>query len=187
MEFKAHIRQLEHSRKWFTKLRGALFMEAAQENRDTLAPLSKRYRLTQEEAKAIPKNVQQYLEELEKELALCKNKKKKEILIKFQKQTKKHLKNLTVPILTVMMDKKSKTFIPHRTNNFLETSFRSDKSLIRRQTGRSKLPREFGSVGALLPYYESMKEHRTFRPFFEDAEKLAKEFARLTENDWKIE
>jgi hypothetical protein len=187
MEFKAHIRQLEYSRKWFTKLRGALFMEAAQENRDTLAPLSKRYRLTQEEAKAIPKNIQQYLEELEKELALCKNKKKKEILIKFHKQTKKHLKNLTVPILTVMMDKKSKTFIPHRTNNFLETSFRSDKSLIRRQTGRSKLPREFGSVGALLPYYESMKEHRTFRPFFEDAEKLAKEFARLTENDWKIE
>ena len=44
-EFKAHIRQLEYSRKWFIKLRGALFMEVAQENRDTLAPLSKRYRL----------------------------------------------------------------------------------------------------------------------------------------------
>ena len=187
MSFKAHIRQLEYSRKWFTKLRGALFMEATQENRDTLAPLSKRYRLTQEEAKAIPKNIQHYLKELKEELTLCKNKKKKETLIKFQNQTKKYHKNLIVPIQTVMIDKKSKTFIPYRTNNFLETSFRSDKSLIRRQTGRSKLPLEFGSIGALLPYYESMKEHKTFRPFFEDAGKLTEEFARLTENDWRMD
>ena len=107
-------------------------------------------------------------------------------MIKFQKQTKKHCKNLTVPILTVKINKKPKTYIPYRTNNFLETSFRSDKSLIRRQTGRSKLPREFGSVGALLPYYESMKKHKTFRFFFDDAEKLAKEFARIAENDWRI-
>lgn len=185
-EFKAHSRQLEYSRKWFIKLRGALFMEVAQENRDTLAPLSKRYRLTHEEAKAIPKNIQQYLEELKNELALCKNKKKRGILIKFQKQTKKYHKNLTVPILTVMIDEKTKIIIPHRTNNFLETSFRSDKSIIRRQTGRSKLPREFGSVGALLPYYKSMKQHRTFRYFFDDAKKLAEEFAKLTENDLKI-
>jgi hypothetical protein len=185
-EFKAHIRQLEYSRKWFIKLRGALFMEVAQENRDTLAPLSKRYRLTQEEAKAIPKNIQQYLEELKNELALCKNKKKRETLIKFQKQTKKYHKNLTVPVLTVMIDEKTKIYIPYRTNNFLETSFRSDKSIIRRQTGRSKLPREFGSVGALLPYYNSMKQHRTFRHFFDDAKKLAEEFAKLTENDLSI-
>ena len=185
-EFKAHIRQLEYSRKWFIKLRGALFMEVAQENRDTLAPLSKRYRLTQEEAKAIPKNIQQYLEELKNELALCKNKKKRETLVKFQKQTKKYHKNLTVPVLTVMIDGKTKIFIPYRTNNFLETSFRSDKSIIRRQTGRSKLPREFGSVGALLPYYNSMKQHRIFRHFFDDAKKLAEEFAKLTENDFSI-
>jgi len=187
LEFKAHIRQLDYSRKWFTKLRGALFMEAAQEDRDTLAPLSRRYRLTQEEAKAIPKNIQQYLKELKEELALCKNKKKEEILARFQKQTEKYRNNLTVPILTAMIGKKSKTLIPYRTNNFLETSFRSDKSLIRRQTGRSKLPREFGSIGALLPYYESMKEHRTFRHLFEDAEKLTGEFARLTENDWWVD
>jgi len=185
-EFRAHIRQLEYSRKWFIKLRGALFMEVAQENRDTLAPLSKRYRLTQEEAKAIPKNIQQYLEELKSELALCKNKKKSETLIKFQKQTKKYHKNLTVPVLTVMIDEKTKIYIPYRTNNFLETSFRSDKSIIRRQTGRSKLPREFGSVGALLPYYKSMKQHSTFRHFFDDAKKLAEEFAKLTENDLSI-
>ncbi len=169
--------------KWFIKLRGALFMEVAQENRDTLAPLSKRYRLTQEEAKAIPKNIQQYLEELKNELALCKNKKKRETLIKFQKQTKKYHKNLTVPVLTVMIDEKTKIFIPYRTNNFLETSFRSDKSIIRRQTGRSKLPREFGSVGALLPYYKSMKNHRMFQHFFDDAKKLAKEFANFTKTD----
>jgi len=55
-------------------------MEAAQETRDTLAPLSKRYRLTQEEAKAIPKNIQQYLQELKEKLVLCKNKKNKETL-----------------------------------------------------------------------------------------------------------
>jgi len=185
-EFKAHIRQLEYSRKWFIKLRGALFMEIAQENRDTLAPLSKRYRLTQEEAKEIPKNIQQYMEELKNELALCKNKKKRETLLKFQKQTKKYQKNLRVPVLTVMRDKKTKIFIPYRTNNFLETSFRSDKSIIRRQTGRSKLPREFGSVGALLPYYKSMKQHRTFRHFFDDAKKLAEEFAKLTDKDLSI-
>jgi hypothetical protein len=186
-EFKANIRQLEYSRKWFTKLRGALFMEAAQENRDTLAPLSKRYRLTQEEAKAIPKNIQQYLKELKEELVLCKNKKKKKTLIKFQKQSKKYHKNLTVPILTVMIDEKTKIFIPYRTNNFLETSFRSDKTIIRRQTGRSKLPREYSSVGALLPYYKSMKDHRTFRHFFDDATKLAEEFAKLTDNYWGIQ
>ncbi|MHA2060241.1 MAG: hypothetical protein ACW976_05645 [Candidatus Ranarchaeia archaeon] len=187
MEFKAHIRQLDYSRKWFTKLRGALFMEAVQEHRDALAPLSKRYRLTQEEAKAMPKNIQRYLKELKEELSLCRNREKKEILMKFHKQTEKYHNNLTVPILTVMIDKKPKTYIPCRTNNFLETSFRSDKSLIRRQTGRSKLPREFGSVGALLPYYESMKAHKTFRLFFEDSEKLTREFARLTENDRGIE
>jgi hypothetical protein len=85
-----------------------------------------------------------------------------------------------------MIDEKTKIIIPHRTNNFLETSFRSDKSIIRRQTGRSKLSREFGSVGALLPYYKSMKQHRTFRYFFDDAKKLAEEFAKLTENDLKF-
>ena len=128
----------------------------------------------------IPNNIQQYLNELKEELILCKNKKKKETLIKFQKQTKKYHKNLAIPILTVMIDGKTKIFIPYRTNNFLETSFRSDKTIIRRQTGRSKLPREFGSVGALLPYYKSMKKHATFRHFFDDAKKLAEEFAMLT-------
>jgi len=31
-----------------------------------------------------------------------------------------------------------------------------------------------------------MKQHRTFRHFFDDAKKLAKEFARLTANDLSI-
>jgi hypothetical protein len=185
-KFRANIRQLEYLQKWFIKLRGTLFMEAEQESRDALAPLSKRYRLTQEEANAIPKNIQQYLEEVKKELALCKNIKKKEFLTKFQKQTKKYQKNLAVPILTLMIDGKAEMFIPYRTNNFLETSFRSDKTIIRRQTGRSKLPREFGSVGALLPYFKSMKNHRTFQHFFDDTKKLAKEFANLIENDFNI-
>ena len=86
----------------------------------------------------------------------------------------------------ILLNRCFQIFIPHRTNNFLETSFRSDKSIIRRQTGRSKLPREFGSVGALLPYYKSMKQHRIFRHFFDDAKKLAEEFAKLTENDLSI-
>ena len=135
----------------------------------------------------LPKNNQQHLKELKEELVLFKNKKKKETLIKFQKQTEKYHKNLTVPVLTVMIDEKTKIFIPYRTNNFLETSFRLDKTIIRRQTGRSKLPREFSSVGALLPYYKSMKGHRTFRHFFDDATKLVEEFAKLTENYWGIQ
>ena len=31
-----------------------------------------------------------------------------------------------------------------------------------------------------------MKQHRTFRHFFDDAKKLAEEFAKLTENDLSI-
>ncbi len=184
--FKMHVCQLEYSRRWFMKLRGTLFMETKQEDRDVLAPLSKRYQLTQEEAKAIPGNIAQYLEELKKELKLCKNKKKKETLTYFQEQAEKYHKNLIVPTLTVTIDSETKTFTSPRTNNFMESSFRGDKSLIRRQTGRSKLPREFGSVGALLPYYNSMKKHRTFRPLFDDAKKLADEFAGFSKDDCKI-
>ena len=184
--FELKVRQLEYSRKWFTRLRGALFMETAQEDRDTLAPLSKRYQLTHEEAKNIPKNIEQYLAELDKELAHCKNKQRQAILIRLQKQTKKHHQNLIVPTLTVMIDGKTKMFISPRTNNFLESSFRTDKSHIRRQTGRSKVPREFGSVGDLMPYYNSMKTHKTFKPFFDNAKMLAEEFAKLSGDDSQI-
>lgn len=185
-EFKKHVCLLEYSRKWFTKLRGVLFMETLQENRDALAPLSKKYQLTQEEASEIPKNIKLYIEKVKKEIARCKNKDKREILIKFRKQTEKYQQNLTVPTLTVTINGKTKTFIPPRTNNFLESSFRGDKSTIRRQTGRSKLPREFGAVGDLLPYYKSMRTHRTFKAFFDDKKRLANEFAKLFEDDWKI-
>lgn len=185
-DFKAHIRLLEYSRKWFAKLRGTLFMEAAQESRDNLAPLSKRYQLTRDEAKKIPKKITQYLKQLNKELRCCKDNDKKEILNRFKKQTKKYRANLTVPILKVAVDGKSKVYVTIRTNNFLELSFRCEKSHIRRQTGRSKLPKEFGSVGALLPYYKSMIEHKMFSHLFADPKKLAEEFSKLFENSWKM-
>jgi len=41
-------------------------------------------------------------------------------------------------------------------------------------------------VRAFLSYYKSIKQHRTFRHFFDDAKKLAEEFAKLTENDLSI-
>lgn len=186
-ELKQRVRQLDYSKKWFAKLRGALFMGATQENRDTLAPLSKRYGLTQEEASKIPNNIESYRKELKNEIACLNSKEnKKQILSKFQKQVEKHQKNLKVPFITVAIDGETRIIIPPRTNNFLESSFRKDKATIRRQTGRSKLPREFGSVGALLPFYSSMKTHKTFKPYFENKEMLAKEFAKLAEDEWKI-
>lgn len=184
--FKENVRKLVYSQKWFKKLRGALFMESTQENRDSLAPLSKRYQLTQEEASEIPKNIEQFLGKVTNEIDLCKNKEKREILIRLKKQTEKHHQNLKVPTLTVIINGETKTVIPCRTNNFLESSYRGDKSTIRRQTGRSKLPREFNSVGALLPYYKSMRKHPTYKALFDDKKLLAKEFAKLFEDDWKI-
>jgi len=46
-------------------------------------------------------------------------------------------------------------------------------------TGRSKLPKEFGSIGALLPYYLSMKNHQLFKVIFQDNKKLSEEFSKL--------
>ena len=78
------------------------------------------------------------------------------------------------------------TLIPERTNNCLESFFRLVKALLRRNTGRSALTKEFASVGTLLPYYVSMKDHKTFRHIFEDEQKLIHEFALITANKWKL-
>ncbi|MGA1825645.1 MAG: hypothetical protein ACMUIP_13380 [bacterium] len=56
-EFKQEVSILRYSRKWFNKLRGALFLGTIHEKRDALAPLSTRYRLTEEEARLIPQNL----------------------------------------------------------------------------------------------------------------------------------
>ncbi len=61
----------------------------------------------------------------------------------------------------------------------METQFRYAKSSLRRCTGRSKLPKEFGSVGALLPYYLAMRAHPSFKEIFKDDQKLADEFAKI--------
>lgn len=185
-EFKSTVRRLEFSRKWFTRLRGVLFMGSKQKKRDALAPLSTRYRLTESEAKTIPKNIKRYLKELEKQIATCSQKEKKNILARFKNQTEKYEENLKVPTLTLTVNGELKTFIFPRTNNFLETFFRLIKALIRRQTGRSKLPREFVSVGHLLPFYQSMREHKTFKPVFDNENRLAEEFAQLTAQDYTV-
>jgi len=47
--------------------------------------------------------------------------------------------------------------------NLLIYSVVKIKSLLLRDTGRSALTRKLASVGALLPYYVSMKNHKTFK------------------------
>ncbi|MBW1822682.1 MAG: hypothetical protein JRI92_13195 [Deltaproteobacteria bacterium] len=60
------------------------------------------------------------------------------------------------------------------------------KSLLRRNTGRSALTKEFASVGALLPYYVSMKNHKTFKSIFEDEDRLSEEFAAIIKDKCAI-
>ncbi len=53
--FKRSIRYLEYIKKWFSKLRGVLYLEGQMKDLDSLlAPLSKRYDLSEDEALSIP-------------------------------------------------------------------------------------------------------------------------------------
>lgn len=185
-QFKKSVRMLKFARKWFTKLRGVLLLGSLQDKQDPLAPLSKKYQLTEEEAKAIPQNINKFLEEVEAAIPLCKNPEQVEILIKFRNQTKKYQNNLKIPLIAVLVAGVVKTIIPSRTNNCLESFFRLIKALLRRNTGRSALTKEFSSVGALLPYYISMKNHKRFKSIFENEDKLIEEFAAINKNKWKI-
>jgi len=192
-KFKSSIRYLEYVKKWFSKLRGVLYLEGQTKDLDSLlAPLSKRYHLSEEEALSIPRKLTDYVEELKNELSNlnpqpnnCKNLVQTEVLKKFQKQLEKHRKNLHVPIVITEIDGKEVKLIPPRTNNCLESFFRFVKALIRRCTGRSKLPKEFGSIGALLPYYLSMRDHKTFGIVF-NGDKLIEEFSDLFKNHWQL-
>lgn len=186
-QFQKLVRMLKFARKWFTKLRGVLLLGSLQDKQDPLAPLSKRYKLTEEEAKAIPQNINKYLEEIEAAISLCKNSDKVNILIKFRDQTKKYQNNLKIPLITVLVAGVVKTIIPSRTNNCLESFFRLIKALLRRNTGRSALTKEFSSVGALLPYYISMKNHKTFKSIFESEDRLIEEFATINKDKWNIQ
>lgn len=184
-KFRKSIRHLEYLKNWFNKLRGALFLEAKTDDQETqLAPLSKRYRLTEEEARSIPKRLTDYIQELNDELSHCKNPDKKSVVERFRKQVQKYQKNLYVPTLTSNIDGSEIRLIPPRTNNYIECFFRLVKSLIRRCTGRSKLSKEFGSIGALLPYYLSMKNHQIFCSIFTDVRVLSEEFAKLFTQQW---
>ncbi len=178
-KFRKSIKLLKFSRKWFAKLRGVLMLGILQDKQDPLAPLSKRYKLTEEEARSIPKNIKSFLKQIELEISSCKNLERVKILTRFRKQTKKYQDNLKIPLIVLTVGGVEKTIIPPRTNNCLESFFRLIKSLLRRNTGRSVLTKEFASVGALLPYYVSMKNHKTFKSIFEDEEKLIEEFATI--------
>jgi len=65
-QFKKSVKMLKFARKWFKKLRAVLLLGTLQDKQDPFAPLSKRYQLTEEQAKAIPKNIKGFLEEVEK-------------------------------------------------------------------------------------------------------------------------
>lgn len=182
-EFKQTISLLKYSRKWFNRLRGTLFFGTYEDTNDALAPLSKRYRLTPEEAKRIPKKIELYIEVLNQELSNCRNSEKKTILTRLKKQIEKHKDNLHIPIIETSIDGKNKKIIPPRTNNFMESFFRLIKCLLRRNTGRSAVTKEFGSIGALLPFYVSMSTHETFKDIFDDEQKLTEEFASLATDD----
>ncbi|MCP4364439.1 MAG: hypothetical protein GY800_04000 [Planctomycetes bacterium] len=183
--FRKALRSLEFGRKWFDKLRAVLFLEAQLEEDRPLAPLSKQYRLTAEEAKRIPLRLSGFLNSVKRDLMHCKHSDRKAFLENLKKQIEKYRGNLHVPLLSVNIDGKEVFFVPPRTNNCLESIFRLVKTLLRRCTGRSKLPKEFGSIGATLTYYLLMKDHPTFREIFNDDRKLTEEFAKLFVKSWQ--
>ena len=123
-KFRSSICHLEYVKKWFIKLRGVLYLEGQMKDIDSLlAPLSKRYHLSAEEAFSIPQRLTDYVEELKNELSnlnlrpdTCKNSVQTEVLKRFQKRLEKHRKDLHVPIVTTEIDGKKVKLIPPRTN-----------------------------------------------------------------------
>jgi len=185
MGFRKALHQLKYAHKWFNKLRAVLFLESQREDDRPLAPLSKQYRLTIEEAKRLPQRVNGFLKSLNRELSCCRHQARKTFLENLKGQIEKYRNNLHVPILSITSNGKEILVAPPRTNNCMEAMFRIVKSLLRRCSGRSKLPSEFGSVGALLPYYLSMENHVTFKAIFNNDKRLVEEFAKLFVCQWQ--
>ncbi len=183
--FRKALRQLEYAHKWFNKLRAVLFLQAQMEDEKPLAPLSKKYSLTEQEANSIPQRLEDFLRVVKLELSTCKHPARRAFLKNLEKQVQKHQDNLVVPIIAVTINAKQTLLVPPRTNNCLESLFRFVKCLLRRCSGRSKLAKEFGSVGALLPYYMSMRNHPSFGEIFNDDRNLTEEFAKLFVNQWQ--
>ena len=177
--FRKSLRHLEYAHKWFNKLRAVLYLEGQADADKDLAPLSKNYRLTVEEAKKIPLRLRGFLHSVKHALSRCHHPARRDFLEKLQDQVEKYRVNLHVPIIPITLNGKEVLVVPPRTNNCMETQFRYVKSSLRRCTGRSKLPKEFGSVGALLPYYLTMRAHPSFRTIFQDDQTLADEFAKI--------
>ena len=177
--FRKALRQLEYAYKWFNKLRAILFLQSQIKDDRTLAPLSKQYRLTSAEAEMLPKRLNVFLISLKRELQRCKHPYRIAFLKKLRNQVEKYQGNLHVSILLVTIDGKETLLVPPRTNNHLERLFRFIKCLLRRCSGHSKLSKEFGSIGALLPYYLMMRDHPLFRDVFNDDRIIAEEFAKL--------
>jgi len=183
--FKRSIRQLEYAHKWFNKLRAVLFLSSQIQDDTDLAPLSKQYRLTTAEAKSLPQRLKGFLKSVKRERNCCKHPARIAFLENLKDQVEKYQNNLHVPILSITIDGKEIILVPPRTNNYLESLFRSIKSRLRRCSGRSKLPKEFGSVGALLPYYLTMRDHPIFRDLFNDDVTLTEQFAKLFAKPWQ--
>ncbi|MCP4760452.1 MAG: hypothetical protein GY870_01640 [archaeon] len=182
------IIHLEYLKKWFQKLRGALFLEGNADDVDVLlSPLSKRYNLTLQEAKAIPQKLDYYIEKLNYELSQKVDTNKKSVIKRFKKQVEKYKKNLLVPIMTSYnRDGQKLTLVPQRTNNCMESFFRLIKGHLRRCTGRTRLSKEFASIGSLLPYYISMKKQNIFSDIFDNDCILSDEFAKLCKQQCDI-
>ena len=177
--FRKALNHLQYAKKWFQKLRAVLYLEGQSEEDRDLAPLSKMYHLTTEEAEMIPLRLSGFLQSVTQELSCCKHPDRRAFLEKMQGQVKKYRPNLRLPTNSITIDGKESLLVPPRTNNCMETQFRYIKSLLRRCTGRCKLPKEFGSVGALLPYYLTMRAHPSFKAIFQNDQSLADEFARI--------
>ncbi len=178
-DFKNSIKMLTFSRRWFYKLRAILMLGSLQDKQDPLAPLSKKYRLTIEEATMMPKNIEDFLEQIETKNLSLKDPAKLAFMLKLRDKIKKYKKNLKIPIIVLKINGVETTILPTRTNNCLESFFRLIKALLRRNTGRSALTKEFASVGHLLPFYVYMRDHKTFKSIFEDEKKLTEEFMTL--------
>jgi len=177
--FEKSILMLKFMREWFQKLRLVLYMQSeGKTNRDS-SPLSERYKLSFAQLEQVPNNIETYLQNLSNQIDECRCVQEKETLLIFQKKINKYKSNLTPPIHTYKLHGKEQKVILERTNNCLEQSFRTDKSMLRRITGREKLTREFNSVGEFIPYYNSMKNNDMFKFMFEDEDKLVQEFASL--------
>jgi len=176
---KKSISILKFIKDWFQKLRVVLYMQSGNEIRKNYSPLSERYKLSFTQLEQIPDNIEMYLQNISNQIGECQDDRGKEILLKFQKKVNKYKSNLAPPVHTYCVNAKEQKLILERTNNCLEQSFRTDKSMLRRITGREKLTREFDSVGELIPYYNSMKNNHIFKFIFEDEDILVQEFASL--------